>query len=48
MIAPHVGVDSSGIIGQVHRRGQNESSPACGAAIGAYKSVKTDPDIVDF
>ena len=40
LYAPHVGVDSEGVIGKVKRNGQEESSATCGAACGAYASVK--------
>lgn len=43
LFAPHVGIDADGNIGKVTREGQECSSTACGAAIGAFNAVKDDP-----
>jgi hypothetical protein len=43
LFAPHVGIDKDGNIGKVSRQGQENSSAACGAAIGAYFAVSKDP-----
>jgi hypothetical protein len=43
LFAPHVGIDSNGNVGKVLREGQDCSSAACGAAIGAFGAVKNDP-----
>ena len=43
LFAPHVGIDSDGQVGFVTRDGQDKSSAACGAAIGAYNAVLNDP-----
>ena len=48
LFAPHVGVDSSGKVGKVHRDGQDHSSGACGAAIGAYAAAKADIKETEF
>jgi hypothetical protein len=48
MIAPHVGIDSSGCIGKVHRHGQDLPSCACGAAIGALAALENDPEAGNF
>ena len=48
LFAPHVGVDSEGLVGKVHRDGQEASSSACGAAIGALAAVKADPESAKF
>ena len=40
--APHVGVDSKGQVGKVHRHGIEGPTTACGAAVGAYNAVKAD------
>jgi hypothetical protein len=40
LFAPHCAVSEDGKVGYYHRNGQAEVSTACGAAIGAYKSVK--------
>ena len=42
MFAPHVGIDSDGIVGKADRDGQDCSSAACGAAIGAFNAVKNN------
>jgi len=39
MYGPHVGVSEAGDIGQYNRVGQNSSSSACGAFVGAYKQT---------
>lgn len=44
LFAPHVGVDADGTVGKVLRRGQEHSSAACGAAIGALAAVKEDKE----
>lgn len=43
LFAPHVGIDKDGNVGKVSREGQDSSSSACGAAIGAYLAVENDP-----
>ena len=48
LFAPHVGVNNKGIVGQVVRDGQDKSSSACGAAIGALAAVKADASAADF
>ena len=48
LYAPHVGVNSKGVVGQVQRNGQSHSSSACGAAIGALAAVKADPKSGNF
>jgi hypothetical protein len=44
LFAPHVGVDHDGTVGKVLRKGQDKSSAACGAAIGALAAVKADKE----
>lgn len=44
LFAPHVGVDYDGTVGKVLRKGQDKSSAACGAAIGALAAVKADKE----
>jgi len=44
LFAPHVGVDHDGTVGKVLRKGQDKSSSACGAAIGALAAVKEDKE----
>jgi len=39
LYAPHVGISSDGKVGTVHRHGQEETTSACGASIGAYNSL---------
>merc|ERR1740121_1996410 len=39
MYGPHVGVSEAGEIGKFNRVGQNSSSSACGAFVGAYKQT---------
>lgn len=41
MFAPHVGIDSRGIVGALQRDGQTNVSKACGAAVGAYTALST-------
>ena len=48
MIAPHVGIDSTGCIGKVLRHRQGCSSSACGAAIGALAACEADPEAGNF
>ena len=48
MIAPHVGIDHYGCIGKVLRHGQDFSSSACGAAIGALAACEADPEAGNF
>ena len=44
LFAPHVGIDRDGNIGKVHRDGIENSTTACGAAVGAYNAVKNGQD----
>jgi hypothetical protein len=48
LFAPHVGIDKMGTVGNINRNGQDHCSTACGAAIGAYKAVSTDPRAGNF
>ena len=48
LFAPHVGIDKMGTVGNINRVGQNHCSTACGAAIGAYKAVSSDPKAANF
>jgi len=48
LYAPHVGIDSTGIVGKIKRQGQHQCSTACGAAIGAYNAVKCGPTTTEF
>ena len=48
LFAPHVGVDSSGTVGKVHRHGIEGPTTACGAAVGAYHAVKADRSAGDL
>jgi len=48
LFAPHVGVDSSGTVGKVHRHGIDGPTTACGAAVGAYNAVKDDENAGDL
>lgn len=41
IFAPHVGIGEDGKIGALQRDGQAAVSNACGAAIGAYKTLQT-------
>jgi hypothetical protein len=41
VIGPHIGVDKDGYIGFVDRSGQESSSTACGAVIGALKLIQS-------
>jgi hypothetical protein len=43
LLAPHVGLTEEGGVGKVHRHGQDHSTSACGAAVGAYNLLKKDP-----
>ena len=40
IFAPHVGIDAEGRVGGLQRDGQATVSSACGAAIGAYKTLQ--------
>ncbi|KAJ1458207.1 hypothetical protein M885DRAFT_513273 [Pelagophyceae sp. CCMP2097] len=42
VFAPHVGINSRGAFGKIEREGQAESSSACGASVGAYKTLLAD------
>ena len=42
LFAPHVGIDSSGNIGNIHRDGIEKISHACGASIGALAALQKD------
>ena len=48
LFAPHVGIDNEGCVGKVVRDGQDESSSACGAAIGALAAVTADKTCAEF
>jgi len=39
LYAPHVGITADGVVGKVHRPGQEKETTACGASIGAYNSL---------
>jgi len=43
LFAPHVGVGLNGKVGALERDGIAETSSACGAAVGAYKTLKNKP-----
>lgn len=50
IFAPHVGIGGDGQVGALQRNGQAKVSSACGAAIGAYKTLqnrKRDPAASD-
>jgi len=40
--APHVGITEQGVVGKVHRPGQDHATSACGASVGAYNFLKKD------
>jgi len=42
LFAPHVGVDSEGLVGKVHRHGIENTTTACGAAVGACNALLAD------
>jgi len=42
LFAPHVGIQSDGTVGKLKRSSQKGISTACGAAVGAYKSLQSD------
>ena len=48
LFAPHVGVDGKGNVGKVLRDGQDCSSSACGAAIGALAAAKSEIKETEF
>lgn len=48
LFAPHVGIDSRGNVGKVLRDGQDCSSAACGAAIGALAAAKSEIKETEF
>ena len=48
LFAPHVGIDAEGQVGKVLRPGQEHSSSACGAAIGALAAAKSGIKETDF
>ena len=48
LIGPHVGIDKDGNVGKVTRKGQNGSSSACGAAIGALAALEADRSAGNF
>jgi hypothetical protein len=41
LFAPHVGISEKGEVGPIRRNGKTSISNACGAAIGAYKVIKS-------
>jgi len=48
LFAPHCAVSTEGRCGYYHRRGMSLLTPACGAAIGAYKAVKHEKQVPAF
>ena len=42
LYAPHVGITADGVVGKVHRPGQDHATSACGASIGAYNLLSKD------
>jgi hypothetical protein len=40
VFAPHIGIADDGLIGKISRAGQDHLDVACGAAIGAYNTLK--------
>ena len=42
VFAPHVGLTTDGKVGKVHRPGQDHTTSACGAAVGAYSYLKQE------
>ena len=46
--APHVGIDCNGTVGKVHRNGIENTTTACGAAVGAYNAVAGNQDPNQF
>ena len=48
LFAPHVGIDKDGNVGKINRPGQDFTSTACGAAIGAFNAVKTNSEEGNF
>lgn len=40
LFAPHVGVNTKGVVGKVHRPGQAHETTACGASVGAFNALK--------
>jgi len=45
LFSPHVGISREGKVGYVQRRGQNEESTACGAAMGALGALTARPEL---
>lgn len=39
IFGPHVGVDATGVVGQLERMGQSHSSTCCGAAVAAHNAI---------
>lgn len=39
---PHIGISKAGILGEIHRYGQQNSTDCCGAAKGALKKLYSD------
>ena len=42
LYAPHVGLNTKGVVGKVDRPGQANETSACGASIGAYNHLNKD------
>ncbi len=46
LFAPHVGISPNGEIGKYAREGQSGLDSACGAAVGAWKTICANPPVV--
>ena len=45
LYASHIGIDESGEIGSIYRRGMSKKSIACGSAISAYNLLTSNTDL---
>jgi hypothetical protein len=45
LYGPHVGVSEKGVIGEIHRQGQNNNSTCCGSLIAGLAAIENSPSV---